>query len=916
MKPLVLKMYNFGPYRNETIDFQPLGGHGIFLITGETGAGKSTIFDAIMYALYGEALTDGRNKDMMLSAGFSPADGERFGVELTFVHNGETYVITRTVNHRYKQKGKKDEVTSDNQVTLRQGDRIIADGASAVNDSIAELLGITKEQFSQIFMIAQGQFKALLTASTSDRQKIFRTLFATNVFDKFAEKLHGRYKKANEQLKNALDAAKAAAQGFDADSEKQKQNVLLRIETEQLSEAAQIIEECCANADAAIKDFNKINEENRSRCVEINAMLDKAEQRKKKQRALSETIEKARRLRESVETLKTREEAAKARIPEAEAAESEVAVLGEQARVHRDLSVRRNNLQQAVEAQENRKKRLETLNVKCEKFLKGIEQSKALVDRLKDAPAQCQKAQSDAENADIKLKETRNLQNSISELIKLETEIKEAERTYAEAKSSEEICDQNAKQLRRTFWDEQAGILAQGLQDGKPCPVCGSVHHPNKAQRATDVSKEQVEQAEHIAEEARKTAERNAGICRELKGEHGKLREHAEEKAQTLFGQNLRECMQTISARIDTLQSLYSQKTAEYEDLKNKIRKLEESKKKIAAAEPELEKTRQELQDLNTEYSTNLGSVENESANLKSELQKLKFADEGATAAEMQKLNATAQRIRTDAESAAKELSDKKSELAAAQEFGKSLQKEIDEIPVYPEDKLRAEFDRRMREVAEKEARIKAFERRQGANHGILRQLSDYNAVIGKNKKTTDLLSRPAAIARGTEAGRRIPLEVYVQTLFFESILRRAGKILTRITNNRYRLERDTAAEGNGYHGLEIVVYDSENATRRSAKSLSGGESFLASLSLALGLSEEIAENAGGIKPDSLFIDEGFGSLDDTTLRYAMNALNELSAGNRLIGLISHVEELKNGIEKQITVKKRGGGFSSASIVV
>ena len=890
MRPNKLIMSAFGTYAGRVeLNLNELGQNGLYLITGDTGAGKTTIFDAITYALFGKASGENRETSMFRS---KYADAETpTEVELYFTCKGKEYYIKRNPEYdRPKTKG--DGFTTEKaNAELKLPDGKIVTKVKEVDSAVVEILGVDRSQFTQIAMIAQGDFLKLLLAPTEERKKIFQKLFKTQNYYVLQEKL----KSESGKLGNEYDAIKKSIEQYingimcDEDDvlsiqvKKAKNNELSVLEivllTEELIKQDEATE---GELDAKVKQFDKELEE-------ITKLLTKAQ---------------------TLKSAKTSLETAQTELAEAQNKKTELAEKLKNAQVHKaDIADAVNKIA-AIDAEfasydelDNNKKQLAELcasikedetsyGAKCTE-LEGLNKNiKDLETEAKTLePAGVEKAKVEGQIKDVTSKKAafEGLEKEIKELKVLEKQLADAQNTYIEKSGASRDKKAIYDALNKAYLDEQAGILAEGLAQGQPCPVCGAVDHPQLAKKSLYApSKHELETAKNNAEEAQKEESRASQRAGELNGIVTEKKAATDKLSKELAGDGDFETeLFKITAHLRELQE-------KLEAVKEAIVKFEENIAKNKAVSDTLNKRAEELG------------------------KKLMFENKSSAMAEKTKLEILKNTLEAAIEKEKENFENNEKNIAAIKSRVEENQKLLatsEDIDVFELQCKQADLK------GEKEAVLtqqKAVHSRRVANVLSLeniRQKSDEINVVEEKWKWVKSLSNTA---NGNISGKeKIMLETYIQMTYFDRIINRANARLLVMSDGQYELVRRKEAENNrSQSGLELDVKDHYNGTQRSVKTLSGGESFKASLSLALGLSDEIQSSAGGIRLDTMFVDEGFGSLDEESLSHAIKALTSLAEGNRLVGIISHVNELKERIEKQIVVKKEKTGGSKVTIVL
>lgn len=753
MKPLKLVLSGWGPYKDtQVVDFRPIQAGGLFLITGPTGAGKTTIFDGITFALYGEVSGSIREKDSLRSDFASPDAVTR--VELMFVHRGVEYRIVRNPRYdRAKLRGEGTTTENETGELYREGE-LKAVGSQQVTDAVTGLLGLDYRQFKQISMIAQGEFQQLLTASSKERTLIFRDIFQTKLYDTITQMLGQKVKALNGRL----------------------------------DECRHRMEECMASFRLEGELWQALYQQKNRNYQKITAFI-------------GQELEAAGRYRESLKEQQGE-------------LEREYKAL-----VQKTEQARQNNRQieqyQADQARlEKLKEDLSGLKERCrvlQKEAKRLPEQKAVLEQkqagLRVLEEQYQKAQD-------WMRERQQLTRLQQKYLELDSQAKKKKQEY-------EYQDDRYRKAA-------AGILAQGLLPGQPCPVCGAKEHPAPAQMAGDIPDEK--QIRRLKEEA----ERWLGQAGE-----------AQAKAAASLGA-LRQMEQNLGEWKDRLEEMPEES-------------LSDLQKQLEAGKEELAGFRQEI-------------------------------------------------VRLEQACREAELSREKAE-AAYRQGKEALRKPrtLDKQDVANLNRLVAELEGKRRQGTREMERIQTSLSVNGAG---LRQLEGHLKARQELEQEYGILRKVERAAAGSN-NRKLVLEQYVLSVYFEDILRAANLRLGAMTGDRYELFRvQESRDKRMKEGMELEVLDQYTGKRRSVKTLSGGESFKAALALALGTSDVVQSYAGGIQVEALFVDEGFGALDAESLNQAVQILTALSGGRRMIGIISHVEELKEQIDAQIMVEKNNNGSS------
>ena len=1034
MRPIKLTMTAFGPYAREAeVDFTRFGEKGLFLITGDTGAGKTTIFDGITYALFGEASGSVREPDSLRS-GFASPDLET-SVTLTFRCRGSVYTVTRSPRYdRPKARGE-GMTTHPAAAELRLPDGSVLTAIKAVNEKIYEIVGLTAQQFSQVAMIAQGDFQKLLLADSKDRQKIFSTLFSTGNFGRFTDRLRtlesaARAEKENLSREILLTRARAEIPAAVLEEEAVGKLRETPYEWEAMEAALQKAVDLDAAAEERLSGNLKENETRRAGLLtaiqsgrEVNARL--AELSRVQQELTLQQVRAAEmrgaeeelRLSALAETVRPKADACTAAVRQKRACDEAVAAGEKQladtsaalAAAKNDLALEEKNLPQ----QEKLTGELRLLTESRPQYEKVSAAETACKQKKADTESK-EKALSSARNAldgekarltnlrateaslrDVprKLSENEAAVEKASELQKRIAQMQAAYKTYRE--TARDLGQRQAvakadlkrwqdaqdalKTVRTAFYAHQAGFLAETLREGEPCPVCGSKEHPAPARVPADApTEEQMKKAEVAEKEAGARSAQSSKLSGETAARAETMGKNLRQLLSQAFGVTdpeadiaavLKEQEETCAARLAALKAQgdrlrekaekLTEVTAGIEtgearvtDLTGKLETAraahEEAKTALSSAEAELRQLREglpcptlaELESLITRKQQTLARLQTAldaarkksarlsealsavSARLEAGRKSAERAEEGLSEA-MEGYRAAmeaagfadkdaylAARMEPEArEAKQKELDGWKQQLLRLREQAATLEKTL-------EGRERADLGSLQTALSEAEA---AGAKLRDAQKTVYRRRENNASVLASLRESqpafTDAAARHATLQRlyQTAAGnlpgkRRLSFETYVQAAYFDEVIREANRRLQVMSSGQYKLLRAEEKEGAAQTGLSLNVLDFYTGKVRSVKTLSGGETFMASLSLALGMADVIARSSGGIQLETMFIDEGFGSLDSDSLDLALRILSDLSGGQQLVGIISHVSELAARIDRKLLVKKSTAG--------
>lgn len=916
MRPTKLTISAFGPYAGrQVLNMDELGTKGIYLVTGDTGAGKTTIFDAITFALYGETSGDTRKTDMLRSKYADPDVPTE--VELCFVYGGREYVVRRNPEYQRPSKRGDGMVTqkADAELTLPGGK--IVTKTKEVTAAVESILGVNRNQFTQIAMIAQGEFLKLLLAPTEERKKIFRKIFKTELFQELQERLKsesGRLGRSYEEIKNSIGQYIDGLEIQDSEEllENAKESeVLLADLIEKVDEG---IEKDQAGKRRIDSEISRIEQH----LSQVNMDLGKALEIEKQQSALEEAVSLLKEKTPKLEELFKLYEAEQKKEPEqhtlrekAALEENELPQYDALDQANRELDDRRKAFVSARE----QKEQLEKL---YDKLKSSLNDGRKELETVRDAGREEVVLKSRIQQVEERQASLMVLSSAMKEWETLSQRLSEKQENYLTAAEKAQKLQERYQELNRTFLNEQAGILALTLEEGKACPVCGSVEHPVPAEKTAAAPTEaELEIAKEKSETAQSEAASLSSQASILKGEVSAKGEEIESKGAALFDcvpfDGLKEKLpQELKEMKRQLKELTQLLHLEEEKLKKK----ERLEKTLPDLEAQLTKSREEIGQLDKQSAALESEIKERQKTVTSAAEKLKFESKALAEKHIKQLKKEAEALQKNLEQARNRCTACKEEVMALQGRADSLNSQLADAPEYDTGAMRR---RQMELIDAKKQLSENFTKtatRIQANTSALEHIRRQAESLAEISERWTWVKALSNTANGNLGGKeKIMLETYVQMRYFDLVIQRANTRFMVMSGGQYELRRRVEAENNrSQSGLELDVIDHYNGSQRSVRTLSGGESFKASLCLALGLSDEIQSSAGGIRLDTMFVDEGFGSLDDESLQQAIQVLAGLSEGNRLVGIISHVGELKERIEKQIVVKKDRTGGSRAEI--
>lgn len=1051
MRPIKLTMNAFGPYaKTEIIDFTYLNGRNLFLITGPTGSGKTTIFDAISFSMYGEANGNERTVDSLRSQ--FAEDNILSEVELDFELKGIRYNIHR-IPKQQKRKTRGDGFTEQKpEATLtiyKEDEEKVISGVTNVNDKIEEIIGINYEQFRQIMMIPQGEFKKFLIADSIDREKVLQKLFDTSIYNDIQTKLDIQEKNLFNEIKNQIINRNGYISRVKC-GEEDKLNDLINSDDknviEILVEVERLIESDIENLNdigTQIDNKEKLNNQLIEK-IEITKRNNKQlEEKKQIEISINETEKKKSAIQLSEEKVKRAENTLQI-IPleqilkqrKTEISNKERELLGvkenlnnifveysivekKKEEVSSDEVMNKRELcgKEITKLQylEEKVKKIETIkssvnnynksNKELERNIENLNQEiNNVEEKIKSLRDICSGAKDDAirlEKVKNEIERVKGIINKFEKIIDIDNQLEKEKKTVADIAEDLQVSfklynENNEKYLdyKKEFFNNQAAIIAENLKDGDTCPICGSIYHEKltkilisgqteaELNNLEEIYKKSLEEYNrkknlHIKHEERLlqkedeikrlindlsssialdfNVEDKLGI-KELSG--NKLKELNEKKSELIIEQkkltDLEVKLKQYVIDINNLSELLITKKGEKKDIETKYlqvnRKLAEEQSKIEEIYNEVPIEYQELDKLELALKENEDLLINLKKDYDEAINKYhRIKEEAAilTAKEKQfkkditTYNELYEADRIKFEQKILEMGFKDNNEYLNSKLDKDtitlLKKEVDNFnktihllkEKYIELSLKTEglVPENVIEIEEKveinqsEKKLLLDRKNQisskvDINTEIVEETKKINEKIFKTEEKYKTIGHLAKVAKGDNKAR-MTFERYVLAAFLEDIIVAANIRLKKMTNSRYILSRtDELERKNKQSGLELEVFDNYTGKSRHVKTLSGGESFKASLSMALGLSDVVQSYAGGVRLDTMFIDEGFGSLDAESLDNAILTLIDLQKSGRLVGIISHVPELKERIDARLEVTATNVGSKTEFVVM
>ncbi len=921
MRPLKLTMLAFGPYADTTvIELDKLGKSGLYLITGDTGAGKTTIFDAITFALYGEASGQNREPSMLRSQyanGSTPTE-----VELIFECKDKIYTVRRNPEYQREkvhgggftvQKANAELIMPDGSVVFKK---------SEVDNVIKEIIGIDRKQFLQIAMIAQGDFLKLLLSSTEDRKKIFRQIFKTEPFDRLQTELKNAYLSLESRRKGAKMSVQQYIEGFYS-----SETDLLSIELKKVVEGEMPISECVLIARKLIKNDTALEEKLTEEVLEVERKIDRVSAELSKIEEKEKCIEELNEIGVLLQTAENNRINAEKAFAHMEEIKPEIEKLSATINIQNAELNRYDEFEEKKKLLSDKEKNLQVITKElncCIKDYNDLERKlKVLREDCKsfeNAEVLMEKYGNSLKEACQRIDKVKTVLSDLNNIDKANQILKRWQGEYSKASSVLEVKRAEYDRMETLFLNAQAGVLAQTLERGKPCPVCGALEHPLPAPKEEKApSQHQLKTAKAEVEKYSEEVNEKSKSCAEAIAKIKDKTERVELEIKNLFGQV--DGLEFNNLLNDEMARLLKQKEQIDLDIQEQ-KKRANVKAELSLLIPEKELKLNALK-IRIEQLTNRQASEQTAKNhYEQEIQGMsdKLAYSG----------------KTEAEQMLKSLENKKSELLKhVQTLEENMRFTEREVTLLSAKKEQLEkhinsfqasnkldvLQQKTQLLVEKEQKNKDKQEitiRRSNNEKTLEQVIKSSGELVKIEEELSWVKAVSDTANGgIKEKEKVMLETYVQMRYFDRIIQRANTRFIMMTDGQYELKRKVTADNNrSQSGLDLDVIDYYNSTIRSVKTLSGGESFKASLALALGLSDEIQFSVGGIKLDTMFVDEGFGSLDEDSLNQAIRSLSRLTEGNRLVGVISHVRELKERIEKQIIVSKKCSGGSKVELLI
>ena len=994
MMPINLTLSAFGPYPDTiTIDFESFQEDGLFLITGPTGSGKTMIFDAMIFALYGKTSGQIRQTDS-LRCDHALNEIPTF-VEFSFSLHQQNYTIKR--NPKYYLEGKKTPKQPSALLTLPDGKMV--EGIKEVNQKMISLLGVDDQQFKQICMIAQGEFTKLIMASSDEREKVLRELFHSETYQKLEEKLKVHLKTYQDKYDLLLNKRKDLMQELQVEDHQE----YLSKQTKLIASQQQEYDDLKKDLDQKKQQLQLYRLQNQ-RLIQLKDLKQQFQDLKKQEndyQKLNKTVDTLKKAQETnylyisyikqqkkLQTLNLNQEDFLKQLKKLEKDYQEKKVQADfldykqqtKEKLQNQIQETKQLINQIYQYQ-NDYQNLQTLKQqyrmldeehklflkKKEKFENGLQRDQERIQSEQQVQSKYELIKQQYVRLNEQKVKVHQLSDYYDQILKLNENKSDLQEDYTVVEKQVDHEKMQYNQMEKLYFRKQAGIFALQLKEDQPCPICGSLHHPHPAQiEKEDITKEKldqqakkVKQQEHRLQDilqkillsnqkkemlVKQTKQLSSELNiqeelskeifikeldhlskdeKRMKKEYLELQDElkyiqklkksvalslkdmstyeSKELKQTQSLENIQVQIHQLSGKLDDsmrqyeigevnknyqqVQKKYRQLSLEIETIQQAYEKVKnkylEIKTKISSLNQQIIQEQEIYDELDNKYHTALDAFINEEEflNLKTQINQISILEKKYQDYLISLKSLNEQIISLENEVKDSTYVDLSSLSETIKEVNQQLREKNDDL-----EKLKIDYslkEKMIKDIQKINQQLKKDE------DTYQRYLDLYNLASGKNNA-------------------RVSIERYVLATYFENMLIYANVIMKQLSQGRYQLLRkDDAGKGRSQQGLELDVFDQESGNVRSIKTLSGGESFKAALSLALGLSRMVQDYAGGIELNTLFIDEGFGSLDSQSLDQAMNCLMELHHENKLIGIISHVSDLKDRIERQLVVERK-----------
>ena len=994
MMPISLTLSAFGPYPDTiTIDFESFQEDGLFLITGPTGSGKTMIFDAMIFALYGKTSGQIRQTDS-LRCDHALNEIPTF-VEFSFSLHQQNYTIKR--NPKYYLEGKKTPKQPSALLTLPDGKMV--EGIKEVNQKMISLLGVDDQQFKQICMIAQGEFTKLIMASSDEREKVLRELFHSETYQKLEEKLKVHLKTYQDKYDLLLNKRKDLMQELQVEDHQ-----------EYLSKQTKLIASQQKEYDDLKKDLDQKKQQlqlyrlQNQRLIQLKDLKQQFQDLKKQEndyQKLNKTVDTLKKAQETnylyisyikqqkkLQTLKLNQEDFLKQLKKLEKDYQEKKVQADfldykqqtKEKLQNQIQETKQLIDQIYQYQ-NDYQNLQTLKQqyrmldeehklflkKKEKFENGLQRDQERIQSEQQVQSKYELIKQQYVRLNEQKVKVHQLSDYYDQILKLNENKSDLQEEYTVVEKQVDHEKMQYNQMEKLYFRKQAGIFALQLKEDQPCPICGSLHHPHPAQiEKEDITKEKLDQQ---AKKVKQQEHRLQDILQKILLSNQKKEMLVKQTKQLSSELNIQEELskEIFIKELDHLSKDEKRMKKEYLELQDELKYIQKLKKSVALSLKDMStyeskelKQAQSLENIQVqihqlsgklddslrqyeigEVNKNYQQVQKEYRQLSLEIETIQQDYEKVKNKYLEiktKISSLNQQIIQEQEIydeldnkyhtaldafineeeflslktqinqisiLEKKYQDYLISLKSLNEQIISLENEVKDSTYVDLSSLSETIKEVNQQLREKNDDLEKLKIDYSLKEKMIKDIQKINQQLEKDEDTYQRYLDLYNLASGKN-NARVSIERYVLATYFENMLIYANVIMKQLSQGRYQLLRkDDAGKGRSQQGLELDVFDQESGNIRSIKTLSGGESFKAALSLALGLSRMVQDYAGGIELNTLFIDEGFGSLDSQSLDQAMNCLMELHHENKLIGIISHVSDLKDRIERQLVVERK-----------
>ena len=994
MMPISLTLSAFGPYPDTiTIDFESFQEDGLFLITGPTGSGKTMIFDAMIFALYGKTSGQIRQTDS-LRCDHALNEIPTF-VEFSFSLHQQNYTIKR--NPKYYLEGKKTPKQPSALLILPDGKMV--EGIKEVNQKMISLLGVDDQQFKQICMIAQGEFTKLIMASSDEREKVLRELFHSETYQKLEEKLKVHLKTYQDKYDLLLNKRKDLMQELQVEDHQ-----------EYLSKQTKLIASQQKEYDDLKKDLDQKKQQlqlyrlQNQRLIQLKDLKQQFQDLKKQENdyhKLNKTVDTLKKAQETnylyisyikqqkkLQTLKLNQEDFLKQLKKLEKDYQEKKVQANSLDYKQQTKEKlQNQIQETkqlinqIYQYQNDYQNLQTLKQqyrmldeehklflkKKEKFENGLQRDQERIQSEQQVQSKYELIKQQYVRLNEQKVKVHQLSDYYDQILKLNENKSDLQEEYTVVEKQVDHEKMQYNQMEKLYFRKQAGIFALQLKEDQPCPICGSLHHPHPAQiEKEDITKEKLDQQ---AKKVKQQEHRLQDILQKILLSNQKKEMLVKQTKQLSSELNIQEeiSKEIFIKELDHLSKDEKRMKKEYLELQDELKYIQKLKKSVALSLKDMStyeskelKQAQSLENIQVqihqlsgklddslrqyeigEVNKNYQQVQKEYRQLSLEIEtiqqdyekvKNKYLEIKTKISSLNQQIIQEQEIYDELDNKyhtaldafineeeflnlktqinqisiwEKKYQDYLISLKSLNEQIISLENEVKDSTYVDLSSLSETIKEVNQQLREKNDDLEKLKIDYSLKEKMIKDIQKINQQLEKDEDTYQRYLDLYNLASGKN-NARVSIERYVLATYFENMLIYANVIMKQLSQGRYQLLRkDDAGKGRSQQGLELDVFDQESGNIRSIKTLSGGESFKAALSLALGLSRMVQDYAGGIELNTLFIDEGFGSLDSQSLDQAMNCLMELHHENKLIGIISHVSDLKDRIERQLVVERK-----------